>query len=98
MIEMEEKKRSVLPAGEDRLIVQAKAGSSEAFAVLAHKYIPLIQKLVGTAGVPPCERDDLSQEALIGLLRAVRSYDSESSSFSSYASLWIEHSIIRALR
>ena len=98
MIEMEEKKRSVLPAGEDRLIVQAKAGSSEAFAVLAHKYIPLIQKPVGTAGVPPCERDDLSQEALIGLLRAVRSYDSESSSFSTYASLCIKHSIISALR
>ena len=35
----EEKKRSVPPAGEDRLIVQVKAGSSEAFAALAHRYI-----------------------------------------------------------
>ena len=66
----EEKKRSVPPAGEDRLIVQVKAGSSEAFAALAHRYIPLIKKLVGAAGVPPSERDDLTQEGLIGLLRA----------------------------
>ena len=94
----EEKKRSVPPAGEDRLIVQVKAGSSEAFAALAHRYIPLIKKLVGAAGVPPSERDDLTQEGLIGLLRAVRSYDNESSSFSTYASLCIKHSIISALR
>ena len=94
----EEKKRSVPPAGEDRLIVQVKAGSSEAFAALAHRYIPLIKKLVGAAGVPPSERDDLTQEGLIGLLRAVGSYDNESSSFSTYASLCIKHSIISALR
>lgn len=94
----EEKKRSVPPAGEDRLIIQAKAGSSEAFTALAHKYNPLIKKLVGAADVPSSERDDLTQEGLIGLLRAVRSYDNESSSFSTYASLCIKHSIISALR
>lgn len=83
---------------EEETIARARSGSSEAFAALAERYVPLIKKHVGRSYVPASERDDLMQEGLIGLLKAVRSYDCRYSSFATYASLCIKHSIISALR
>ena len=44
------------------------------------------------------EYDDLFQEGLIGLLKAVRSYDGKSSSFATFASHCIRNSIISGVR
>ena len=48
---------------------------------------------------PPSDLyDDLFQEGLIGLLKAVRSYDGKTSSFATFASLCVRNSIISGIR
>lgn len=83
---------------EQELIIASRNGSGEAFDTLCASFKPLIYSYIMSLNVSPSERDDLYQEGLIGLLKAVRSFDNESSSFSTYASICIKRSIISALR
>ncbi len=83
---------------QDELIRAARSGNGEAFETLCTSFKSNINSYILSLNVSPSERDDLYQEGLIGLLGAVRSYDYESSSFSTYASVCIKRSIISALR
>lgn len=83
---------------EYKLVVSSRSGDSDAFSILYGKYKSIIYGYISSLSVPLSEKDDLFQEGLIGLLKAVRSYDNESSSFATYASLCIKRSIISALR
>ncbi len=85
-------------AAQQELIIASRNGSGEAFDVLCASFKPLIYSYIMSLNVSPSERDDLYQEGLIGLFKAVRSFDNESSSFSTYASICIKRSIISALR
>lgn len=80
------------------LIYKAAHGNQDAFRLLAEKYEPLIHKLVGSFCVPEAERDDLFQEGLIGLYKAVLMYDPELSSFGTFAHLCIKRSILSAVQ
>ncbi|MDL2287070.1 sigma-70 family RNA polymerase sigma factor [Eubacteriales bacterium OttesenSCG-928-G02] len=80
------------------LIAAAKSGDSNAFEQLYKRYSAIINNYISYVSVPRSERDDLFQEGLIGLLKAIRTYDNISSSFATYASLCIKRSIISALR
>ncbi len=53
-----------------------------------------LAKLTGADADP----EDLFQEGLIGLLKAVRTYDGVSSSFSTYASACVGNSVVSAVR
>ena len=74
-------------------IDQAAAGDEEAFACIVQRMAPLIHAqvrsfypLFGT------EYEDLAQEALLGLLYAVRSYSEDGgASFATYATACIRH-------
>lgn len=79
-------------------IIASRNGNAEAFEKLYQAYKPFIFSYIMSLNVPASERDDLFQEGLIGLLKAVRSFDRESSSFATYASICIKRSIISALR
>ena len=48
--------------------------------------------------VSAADEEDLYQEGLVGLLKAVRTYDGVSSAFATYASSCICHSVISAAR
>lgn len=80
------------------LIMASRSGDGESFEILCASFRPLIYKYIMSLNVQASERDDLYQEGLIGLLKAVRSYDHETSSFSTYAFVCIKRSIISALR
>ena len=82
----------------EALAKKAKEGDSLSFALLAYKYHRFLLKYVGSFDVPFSEREDLMQEGLIGLLKAVRSYDGSSSSFTTYSFHCIKTHIISALR
>lgn len=82
----------------DDLINASREGDAEAFEALCASFKPIIYSYITSLNVPTSERDDLFQEGLIGLLKAVRSFDHESASFSTYASICIKRSIISALR
>ncbi len=84
---------------EDALLVaSAREGDSLAFALLVHRYSRVMNSFIGTLSVSESEKEDLLQEGLIGLLKAVRSYEEEKAMFSTYAVTCIKNSIISALR
>lgn len=89
-------------ASEAALLSRARAGDGEAFAILAASYRRLVywhvSRSVTEAENPWTNSDDLFQEGLVGLLKAVRTYDGVSSAFSTYASSCIGHSVISAVR
>ncbi len=87
-------------APEALLISRARAGDGEAFAALADSYKRLVYWHISrsSAVVPNADGEDLFQEGLVGLLKAVRTYDGVSSAFSTYASSCISHSVISAAR
>ena len=63
------------PAGgtRQRLLEAAQRGDPAAQEELVRRFEPLVQRVVWRLRLPPyCERDDLAQEARIGLLAAIR--------------------------
>ncbi len=83
---------------EKEYIIDARSGDTNAFERLTAKYINLLRWYVNSLDLPSSETDDLIQEGLIGLLKAVRSYDGVSSAFSTYAFHCMKNSIISAVR
>ncbi len=80
------------------LVTSAREGDSLAFALLMHRYSRVISWFIGTLSVSEAIKEDLLQEGLIGLLKAVRSYEKEKAQFSTYAVTCMKNSIYSALR
>lgn len=83
---------------EEELVASAKRGDNQAFEALAADYKRILEFHIKHLDQNPSNYDDLFQEGLIGLLKAVRSYDGRSSSFATFASLCIRNSIISGVR
>ena len=76
----------------------AAAGEDVAFAKLAKEFKPLILHVLSTANVPEEDKNDLYQEGLIGLYKAVLLYNPSLSSFPTFASVCIRSGITDGLR
>ena len=87
-----------LPVSEESLIESAKKGDEHAFELLAQSYKRVLEFHIRQTDSDPSNYDDLFQEGLIGLLKAVRSYDGKSAAFSTFASLCVRNSIISGVR
>lgn len=83
---------------EEALVASAREGDQLAFETLAGNYRRVLEWHIRCLDMPSSFYDDMVQEGLIGLLRAVRSYDGKSSSFATFASLCVRNSIISAVR
>ena len=80
-------------------IVQAAAGDQEAFALLVHRMAPLIHAQVHSFRCAGIEDEDLVQEALMGLLAAVRTYrEDKGAAFTTYATACIRHRLLSVVR
>ncbi len=81
------------------LVKRAAAGSETAFSDLLDRYAPLINRSVASFRYCGMESEDLSQEAIIALLQAVRSFRPEAGvSFGLYAKICITNSLITAAK
>ncbi len=80
------------------LIENAKNGDERAFEALAEKYKRVVEYHIKSINADSSTQDDLFQEGLIGLLKAVRSYDGKTSLFVTYASHCVRNSIVSAIR
>lgn len=79
---------------DQELLALYRKGSQEACACLLARYANLINRRISAVQIRGIERDDLRQEAYMGLLGAVRSYDeAKNSSFGAYASFCIANSL-----
>ena len=80
-------------------IREAAAGDQEAFAAIVARMTPLIHAQVRSYRCTGIEDEDLAQEALLGLLAAVRSYCADrGASFTTYATACIRHRLISVIR
>ena len=63
------------PLWEQRLIGATKRGDGLAEAQLLSLYEPMVRRITGSLYLPGGEREDLAQEARIGILAAIRAWD-----------------------
>ena len=84
---------------DEELTEIAKNGDKEALEYLLKKYKELVDMKVGKFFIIGAEREDIVQEGMIGLYKAVKSYNHEKeSSFKSFANMCIERQLITAIK
>ncbi len=80
-------------------IGSARSGCEESLRILIDAHRSIIRAIAAKYFLPGADRDDLIQEGLIGLYKAIRDYSEDAgSSFSTFASLCAERQIQTAVR
>lgn len=82
----------------EQLALGAKSGDISAFEEIARRYEKAIYAIASTFTVPDSERDDLYQEGLIALYRAVCKYDDSIARFSTFANVCIKRAMLTWVR
>ncbi len=86
-------------AGELDLIMAAQAGDETASAALVAKYRSFVRCKARSYFLAGADRDDVVQEGMIGLYKAIRDYRSDrQSSFRSFAELCVTRQLITAIK
>ena len=84
---------------DEELIAFCHKGEDTATDFLLEKYKPLVRKKARTLYLIGGDNDDLIQEGMIALYKAIRAFDPErESSFGSYATLCIEHQLYNVIK
>ena len=84
---------------DNELVVSAKNGNEEALECLFNKYKELVNMKVSKYFIIGAEREDIVQEGMIGLYKAVKNYEeNKQNSFKSFANLCIERQLITAIK
>ena len=82
----------------NRLLEAAQHGDLDALEQLARLYEPLVQRVVWKLKLSPgCEREDLAQEARLGLLAAIRARRPECGRFPAFADRCVSNQPLLAL-
>ncbi|MBQ9841723.1 MAG: sigma-70 family RNA polymerase sigma factor [Clostridia bacterium] len=80
-------------------ITAAAHGDQEAFRLIVRRMEPLIQSQIHACRCDGTEDEDLAQEALVGLLNAVRTYRPDGgAAFTTYATTCIRNRLLSAAR
>jgi RNA polymerase sporulation-specific sigma factor len=83
----------------DRLLKAAQHGDLGAQEELVRCYEPLVQRVVWKLRLPRgCEREDLAQEARVGLLAAIRAWRPERGPFPAFADRCVTNQALLALQ
>lgn len=84
---------------DEDLITIIKSGDKSALEFLISKYKELVNMKVSKFFMIGAEKEDIIQEGLIGLFKAVKSYNPEKqNSFKTFANLCIERQLITAIK
>jgi RNA polymerase primary sigma factor len=88
-------RRIALPEDEERdLVARAHAGDAAAKARLVEAFMPLISSVARTYRSGHVQRQELLQEGVVGLLRALEGFDPERGApFWAYASWWVRQAM-----
>ena len=94
-----ERKEQYLRLTDEELIRKLETGEEEVMDFLLDKYKPLVKKRARTLYLIGGENDDLIQEGMIALYKAIREYEpSRESSFSAFAARCIEHQLYNVIK
>ena len=84
---------------DEEIISYIKQGDEQALAYLLNKYRELVNIKISKFYMVGGERDDILQEGMIGLFKAIKNFDSEKqSSFKTFANICIERQLITAIK
>lgn len=84
---------------DEDLIKIIKSGDKQALNYLIDKYKELVNVKVSKYFMIGAEKEDIIQEGLIGLFKAIKSYDlDKQNSFKTFANLCIERQLITAIK
>lgn len=84
---------------DEELINLANGGNQDALELLMKRYKDLVNIKVNKYFIIGAEKDDIVQEGMIGLYKAIKCYDSEKqNSFKSFANMCIERQLITAIK
>lgn len=84
---------------DEQIIFQIKQGDESSLTYLLDKYRELVNVKVGKYFMIGAEREDIVQEGMIGLFKAIKNYDNnKQSSFKSFANICIERQLITAIK
>ena len=82
----------------EELIEKAKNGDQEAITFIIERYQNVISMSASHYYMVGAEKQDLLQEGMLGLLKALKAYDKERSSFRTFAILCIRRQLISAIK
>lgn len=84
---------------DEELVLLSKENDTKAFAVLSERYFPKAEYHACRLCNPSAEKDDLTQEGMLGLISAVYAFRKDSgASFATFANHCIRNRIISAVR
>ncbi len=90
--------RAVHELTDEALVRSARGGDDPAITELVARYLPMIRRRASRYFLPGMEAEDVVQEGLIGLLKAIRLYDRDQSSFPVFASLCVSSTMATAAK
>jgi RNA polymerase sporulation-specific sigma factor len=84
---------------DDQILSYAQSGDNAKLEFVIKNYRQVVELIANNYNNSPMEKDDLIQEGMIGLLAAIKSFDSsKGASFKTYASICIDNAMQSALR
>lgn len=84
---------------DEMLVEMAKQGNNDACECLLDKYKSLVRSVTRTYFLAGADREDIVQEGMIGLYKAICGYDTEKKvSFVSFAEVCIKRQVISAIK
>ena len=84
---------------DEEIIVEIKNGNEQALTYLLNKYKPLVNNKVNKYFIIGAEKEDIIQEGMIGLYKAIKSFDTQKQNkFKTFANMCIERQLITAIK
>ena len=84
---------------DEDIIAEVKKGNNEALEFIIIKYRELVNMKVSKYFIIGAEKEDIIQEGLIGLFKAIKGYENnKENSFKTFANLCIERQLITAIK
>ena len=84
---------------DEQVIEEVQKGDKQALSFLMNKYKELVNIKVSKYFMVGAEKEDIAQEGLIGLFKAIKTFNQEkNNSFKSFANMCIERQLITAIK
>ena len=84
---------------DEEIIDKVRQGNEKALSYLLEKYKELVKMKVGKYYIIGAEKEDIMQEGMIGLFKAIKNYDPEKqNAFKTFANICIERQLITAIK
>lgn len=90
---------NLMNSSDEELIQLINQGNQEALELIFKRYKELVNMKISKYFIVGAEKEDIFQEGMIGLFKAIKSYNNKKqNSFKSFANLCIERQLITAIK